>query len=108
MDPIDNKTELLLFFQHFEGDIRFSQLRDNAWTGGGTENSIGAKNPANGTSITAASYSHQGVLNVIARKELVYNVELMIVSMSCFILTNHLRSKTCTKTTKRTLGQQVV
>ena len=61
MDPVDNDSQLLLFFQHFDGDLRLSELRGNSWRGGGADYSIGARNPANGTAIAGTSYMHQGV-----------------------------------------------
>ena len=65
IDPLDTSyTGTQFYFQHFDGDLRSSQLRDDSWKGGGLGDSIGATNPANGTSIAATSYEHQGMVTV--------------------------------------------
>ena len=65
IDPLDSGyIGTLLFFQHFDGDVRFAQLRDSSWNGGGSSNSVGAMNPVNGTPIAATSYAYQGSITV--------------------------------------------
>ena len=48
--------DLLLFFQRHTGDLRYSELADSMWQGGGSDYSLGVKNAANATPIAGVSY----------------------------------------------------
>ena len=55
-DPLSTSGNLLLFFQHHTGDLRLSQLIDNAWQGGNSDDSLGVTNIRNATPLAATSY----------------------------------------------------
>ena len=66
MDPSDGTDQLLLFYQHFNGSLIFSQLLDNVWQTSalGSGNFLDVQNAANGTSLTGTSYLLNNVLTV--------------------------------------------
>ena len=66
MDPSDGTDQLLLFYQHFNGSIMFSQLLENVWQASalGSGNVLDVQNAANGTSLGGTSYMLDNVLTV--------------------------------------------
>ncbi|MCJ1405830.1 hypothetical protein MMC11_009060 [Xylographa trunciseda] len=64
MDPSDGTDQLLLFWQHYNGDLIFSQLLNNAWQTSalGSGNILGVQGVANGTSLGGTSYVLNNVL----------------------------------------------
>ena len=106
IDPLDNNyTGTLLFFQHFDSDLRFSQLRDSSWNGGVSSNSIGARNPVNGTPITATSYAYQGLVTVITSGSSISRILLIVYSMLFSTSTPRLPFKMFIKLMRRMSGQ---
>lgn len=55
--------ELVLYFQHHSGSIRWQRLTDNGWVGG-TASEVVATDAKNSTALSAVAYSLNGVSTV--------------------------------------------
>ena len=70
IDPLNDLDRLVLFYQHFTGELHYAILsRDGNWQGG---QSCGALNVMNATPITATSYVSENVISVSLVKEVLY------------------------------------
>ncbi|MCJ1303324.1 hypothetical protein MMC08_006132 [Hypocenomyce scalaris] len=53
--PYNVPGQIYLFYQHYSGDLRYSELTDNGWQGGGSAEIAGFSSVKNGTHVAGCS-----------------------------------------------------
>ena len=104
--PYNVPGQIYLFYQHYSGDLRYSELTDNGWQGGGSAEIAGFSSVKNGTHVAGCSGELDDVIYVRNSQALANQTKILSLRdsspTSCPTSSTSIHQGPCKKSTSAT------
>ena len=100
--PYNVRDQIYLFYQHYSGDLRYSELTDSGWQGGGSAEIAVSSSVKNGTPIAGCSGEPGDVIFVRNSQALANQTKILNLSDSSPTSSTSIHQGPCKKSTRAT------